>query len=187
MIVKRILILGSGGSGKTSLSRKLAAKTQIPLIHLDALYWKPGWKEPDKTEWQNRVMDLVAQDSWVIEGNYSGTLNLRLPPAEWIILLDIPNWRCIWNIFKRRIKYAQSGSKARPEMPPWCPETISLSFLIWVWLFPRHSKPKVLKAIEQWKNPGARVFIFRNYEAMDRFLIDIPELENVENLDLSQS
>lgn len=128
LIAKRILILGSGGSGKTSFSRKLAAKMQIPAIHLDTLYWEPGWKEPDKTEWQNRVAELVQQKAWVMDGNYSGTLHLRLPPAEWIILLDMPNWRCIWNILKRRIEYAKSGSMTRPEMPPGCPETISLSF-----------------------------------------------------------
>ena len=179
---KRILILGSGGSGKTSFSRKLAAKMQIPAIHLDTLYWEAGWKEPDKNQWQSRVAELVKQPTWVMDGNYSGTLNLRLPPAEWIIFLDIPNWLCVWNIFKRRIQYAKAGRDARPEMPPGCPETVNLRFLVWVWQYPRHSRPKVFQALEKWKTPEARVLILNNYKAIDQFLMDLPEPENFDLL-----
>ncbi|MBC7774990.1 MAG: AAA family ATPase [Phycisphaerae bacterium] len=182
---KRILILGSGGSGKTTFTRKLAAKTQLPVYHLDALHWKPNWTAPNKAAWQYQVADLVQENSWIIDGSYFGTLNLRLPRAELIVFLDMPNWRCIWNILKRRVQYAQFRGKIRPGMPPECPETLYFSFLKWVWQYPRHDKPKVFEAIEKWKIPEANVLVFKSYEAMEKFLNALPEPENAEIVDLS--
>lgn len=167
---KRVLILGSGGAGKTTFTQKFAAKTQLPVFHLDALHWKPNWTAPDKTSWHHQVQDLVAQEQWILDGSYSGTLDLRLPRAQLIIYLDIPNWRCVWNIVKRRIKYASYTGKTRPGMPPGCPETIFFSFLKWVWKYPKHDRPKVFEAIEKYKPAEARVIVFRSYAAMDRFL-----------------
>lgn len=168
--MKRILVLGSGGSGKTTFSRKMAEKTALPLYHLDSLYWKPGWIEPEKTEWRAKLTDLVAQEEWIIDGSYGGTLDLRVPRAELIIFLDISPYRCIWNILKRRIKYARFTGLARPGMAPGCPESIWFSFLIWVWRYRRVSKPKVLNTIRNLKNEQAQVLIFNSYGAMDVFL-----------------
>lgn len=171
---KRILLLGSGGSGKTTFARKIASKTQLPLFHLDALHWKPNWTAPDKTEWQTQVSELVQQEQWIIDGSYFGTLGLRIPRAELIVYLDIPNWRCLLNILKRRIQYAQFRGKTRPGMPAGCPETIYFGFLKWVWKYPKHDKPKVFEAIEKLKKRETKVLVFKSYEAMDTFLETIP-------------
>jgi len=182
---KRILILGSGGSGKTTFARKLAAKTNLPLFHLDAIHWKPNWTAPNESEWQSQVAELVQQGSWIIDGSYFGTLNLRLPRAEMIIFLDIPNWRCIWNILKRRIQYAPFRGRTRPGMPPCCPETLYFSFLKWVWRYPKHDKPKVFHAIEKWKQSETKVLVFKKYEALENFLKTLPKPESTEFSDLS--
>ena len=171
--MKRILVLGAGGSGKTAFALALAAKTGLPLFHLDALYWQPGWKQPEPAAWQKTVADLVAQDKWIIEGSYGGTLDLRVPKADYIFYLDTPNWRCVWNILKRRIKYARFVGRTRPGMAAECPEKISFSFLMWVWLYPRKNKPKVLASITKLKHPDAKFLIFKSYDTMDKFLAEL--------------
>ena len=87
--MRKIIIIGSGGSGKSTLARKLGEMTRIPVFHLDALYWKPGWVPTPREEWNARVKALVNQDQWIIDGNYGGTLNIRMTEADTIIFLVI--------------------------------------------------------------------------------------------------
>jgi len=93
--MNRILIPGSGGSGKTTFTRKLAAKTGLPLHHLDTLYWQPGWQKPEAAAFQQRVADIGATENWIVDGSYFDTLDLRVPRADWIIFLDIPKYVCL--------------------------------------------------------------------------------------------
>src|SRR5688572_30960534 len=75
--MKRILVIGSGGAGKSTFARRLGKILSIEVIHLDSIYWRPGWIETPKQEWKKRVEHLIAGDSWIMDGNYSGTLQLR--------------------------------------------------------------------------------------------------------------
>ena len=169
--MKKVLVLGSGGSGKTTFAAKLSQKTGLPLYHLDALYWKPGWVEPPAAEWQKRIAALVEKDAWIIDGSYGGTLELRIPKADTILFLDMPNWLCVWNILKRRIKFARVFGRTRPGMAPECPETIHFSFLMWVWSYPKSKKPNVLAMINRLKQTETQVVIFKSYSALDKFLL----------------
>lgn len=168
--MNRVLVLGSGASGKTTFSLKLSEKTGLPLYHLDSLYWSPGWKATEEKAWREKVADLVQKDRWIIDGSYGGTLDLRIPHADTILFLDISNWQCVWNILKRRIKYSRLSGKTRPGMPVDCPERIYFSFVMWVWTYPWRKKPGVLKAINDLKKPDTEVKIFRSYGEMNRFL-----------------
>ncbi|MCB9355170.1 MAG: hypothetical protein H6575_11445 [Lewinellaceae bacterium] len=168
--MKRVLVLGSGGSGKTTFSGKLAKATGLPLHHLDAHYWRADWVATPEPQWRERVAALVGQDEWIIDGSYGGTLDLRIPRADAIFFLDISKYRCLWNILLRRIKYARFTGKSRPGMAPGCQESIWLSFLIWVWRYPVAKKPGVLHAIQTQKRTDANVYIFRSYREMDVFL-----------------
>lgn len=170
---QRILVLGSGGSGKTTFSRQLAATTQLPLYHLDALYWKPGWSAPDKAQWQRKVAELVEQPRWIMDGSYGGTLTTRVPKADLIVFLDMSKYQCIWNILKRRFLYAKIWGKIRPGMPAECPETLYFSFLKWVWQYPEKHKPKVLETIAHHKNPDAKVLIFNSYSSLETYLLGL--------------
>src|SRR5256886_17527246 len=78
--MKRTLVIGSGGTGKTTVARRLAQRTGLPLIHLDLLYWRPGWQPTPGEEWHETVRRLVAGESWIIDGNYGGAAGPP-PPA----------------------------------------------------------------------------------------------------------
>ena len=72
--MKRVLVIGSGGAGKSTFATRLGARLGLPVIHLDRVYWQPGWVETPKDEWLRKVEEMCAADAWVMDGNYSGTL-----------------------------------------------------------------------------------------------------------------
>lgn len=90
MKMRKVLVIGSGGAGKTTFAKRLSKILNIEVIHLDALYWNPGWVETPELEWRKIVEGLIVRDSWIMDGNYSGTLDLRIKACDTvIILLDI--------------------------------------------------------------------------------------------------
>jgi len=101
MIGHRVLVDGMMGSGKSTFARALAARTGLPVIHLDVHYWKPGWVRPSDDEWRERQRALLAGEAWIIDGNYNETLVLRLERAETVIYLDSPWWLCASRAFVR--------------------------------------------------------------------------------------
>lgn len=131
--MRRVLVIGSPGSGKSTLAAELARRTGLPLIHLDKEHWRSGWVETPKDEWQSRVAELVASERWIIDGNYGGTLGLRLARADTIINLEFPAWLCVWRIFRR---VASSRGRVRPDMAEGCPEQLNLQFLLYTAMFP---------------------------------------------------
>jgi adenylate kinase family enzyme len=143
---QRIVVLGSGGSGKSTLARQLGALLELPVIHLDIHYWSYGWKPTPEAEWQERVQHLVQSERWVMDGNYSGSLGIRLARCDAAIFLDVSRWVCLRSVLARWLscRFAQ-----RPDLPEGCPEKIDLDFLSWVWNFPECSRPMVLAELER--------------------------------------
>jgi adenylate kinase family enzyme len=131
--MQRVLVIGSPGSGKSTLATELAARTGLPLIHLDQQYWRAGWVEPAKEEWWQRVAELTSGELWIIDGNYGGTLELRLARADTVIDLDFPAWLCVWRILRRVLG---SWGRVRPDMAEGCPEQFSLEFVLYTVRFP---------------------------------------------------
>lgn len=133
--MKRILVLGNAGSGKSTLARELAQILGLPLIHLDALFWQPGWRETPRDEWKQRVASILSDDAWVMDGNYLGTLPERLAAADAAVLLDISRVRCVYRVVRRG--FLDQG-KRRADMAAGCVEQIpAVNFLQWIWRFPR--------------------------------------------------
>jgi len=129
------------------MARTLARATGLPTFHLDREYWLPGWVEPDPASWSARVDELIAGERWIIDGNYSDSLERRLGRADTVVFLDLPRWRCVLAAFMRSLK-----RRTRPDMAPGCEEHISPSFLLYVWRFKRDKRPKVLRLVEQRRN-----------------------------------
>src|SRR3954449_797337 len=100
---RRIVVTGLAGSGKSTFSLALAAKTGLPVIHLDLQFWKPGWVAPSDAEFRERQRAVLAGEAWIADGNYHETLDLRLQRADTVVFLDTPWWLCsrraLWHLF----------------------------------------------------------------------------------------
>lgn len=142
--MKKIVIIGSGGSGKSTLAKQLGEKLKLKVYHLDALFWKANWVGVSKNDQIKIQNDLVKEESWIIDGNYGGTMDLRLKAADTIIFLDINRWICMFRIFKRLLKYR---NKTRPDMGEGCEERFSLEFLEWIWKYPHDKRPGILNSL----------------------------------------
>jgi adenylate kinase family enzyme len=96
--------MGTTCSGKSTLARALADRLGLPYIELDALYWGPGWSQPDAEDFRGRVEPFVRADAWVVDGNYSSKLgDLVLQRADTLVWLDLPLARILWRVWKRTI------------------------------------------------------------------------------------
>ena len=116
-IGRRILVDGMAGSGKSTFSRALSAKTGLPVIHLDVHYWKPGWIKPSEGAWRETQRNLLAGDAWIADGNDLDTLELRLERADTVVLLETPWWTCASRAFRRGL------AKPVGEMPEGCEDS----------------------------------------------------------------
>jgi adenylate kinase family enzyme len=138
--MKRILVIGSSGSGKSTFARRLGEILNLDVIHLDSLFWHSGWVETPKDEWRVKVEQSLHGDSWIMDGNYSATMDLRLPICDTVIWLETPRIICVYRILKRVVTY-KKGS--RPDIPAGCDEKFDWDFVKVVWSYPTRSKPKV--------------------------------------------
>jgi adenylate kinase family enzyme len=163
--MNRILVIGSGGAGKSSFARQLAARTGLPLIHLDAHYWRSGWIEPSKTEWALQVEHLVAGERWIMDGNYGGSIERRLAACDTVIFLDLPRWTCLWRVVRRRIQY---HGRERPDMKPGCPERLGLDFLWWIFRYPALRRPAIVKRLAALR-PDQRVTVLQSAREVHNF------------------
>jgi adenylate kinase family enzyme len=165
--MRRVLVIGSPGSGKSTLATELARRTGLPLVHLDQEHWRSGWIEPPKDEWRRRVAELVAGDRWIIDGNYGGTLDLRLARADTLIDLEFPAWLCVWRIL---LRVASSWGRVRPDMAQGCPEQLNFEFLVYTAMFPFTARKRTEAKLKRFT--GTRVHLTSPAEVR-RFLASL--------------
>lgn len=147
--MKKILIIGAGGAGKSTLAQRLGAAIGIEVVHLDRLYWRAGWQEPSKEEWQKILENELKKDEWIMDGNFGGTLDLRLKYCDTVIFLEMPRAVCVYRAVKRWIKYRNTN---RPDMSEGCNEKVDLEFLGWICSFPKKKKPKIEQTLKRFEN-----------------------------------
>ena len=144
--MSKIMIIGCGGAGKSIFSIKLHEITKIKLIHLDRQFWKPNWVETEKGAWKEKVKMLSNESSWIIDGNYGGTMDIRLEKANTIIFLDRSKWLCLYRVIRRVI---MSYGKTRRDMGEGCEERFSWGFLKYVYHYNETRRPKILNSLER--------------------------------------
>jgi adenylate kinase family enzyme len=161
-----VLVIGPGGAGKSTVAKRLGRILSLEVIHLDKFYWKPGWIEAPKEEWDVPIERLLAGESWIMDGNYSRTLERRLKSADTVVFLDFPRMICIWRVIKR---VAAHFRMTRPDMAPDCPERFTPQFLLWIWNYQRRARPRVMKLLRE--NASTKVVIaLRSQKEVERFL-----------------
>ncbi len=170
-MMKRVMIIGCCGAGKSTLSKRLGTATNLDIIHLDQYYWKPNWVETDNVEWNKVVENLANKSSWIIDGNYGGTMDMRIERADTIIYLDYPTIKCLWRITKRIVKYR---GLIRPDMPKGCKERFNLKFYHYVATYNLTRRKSLLKKLVPLKKEK-QILIFTNDMESEHFL---EELEN---------
>jgi adenylate kinase family enzyme len=138
----------------------------LEVIHLDKEHWRPGWTEPPKDEWRARVQELAKRESWIIDGNFGGTMDIRIEAADTIVFLDLPRSICVWRAVKRWLIYRR---ETRPDMAEGCDEKFDLAFLKWIWDFPNRTRPKILKLLHEAENHKV-IFRLRSRRQVIEFL-----------------
>ena len=163
--MERILIIGCSGAGKSTLARQLGEKTGLPVIHLDALFWKPGWVESSREEFDARLLAELEKPAWILDGNYARTLPVRLEKCDTVIYLDFSRLACIWGVLKRVIT---TYGTVRPDMAEGCPERFDWEFLKWVWNFQARNREKMQAQLRQ--VPPENLIVLGNRRAVKKFL-----------------
>ena len=140
--MKRVAVIGNGGSGKSNFARELGRRTGLPVIHLDRLFWQPGWVPKAAEEWREMQAALVREDDWILDGNYGSTLDVRLMAADTVFFFDTPRRLSLTGVLRRWARHHGQAIQADA-----CPERVSLQFLLWVWRFRSNSRPRVLEQL----------------------------------------
>jgi len=117
--MQRIVIIGCSGAGKSTLARELGRRLDLPVTHLDALYWQPGWKPPQDIEsFKESAREATRGTSWIIDGGFTtGTIEARLASADTVLVMDLPAWLCLWRAIARVVK---DHGKTRADLAPGC-------------------------------------------------------------------
>jgi adenylate kinase family enzyme len=168
--IRRIAIVGPPGAGKSTLARRLGTMLDLPVVHLDSLYWQPGWVAPPPEEWQARALQAVDRERWVLDGDYSVALDLRLAAADMAIFLDVPRRTCLCRVILRTLR---SYGRERADTAPGCRHRFTWSFLKWTWTYPRQRRPNLVRRLEQVEGT-TRVIRLRTGKEIRAFLQAVP-------------
>ena len=163
--MERIIIIGCGGAGKSTLARQLGEKTGLPVVHLDKLFWHPGWVESTKDEIDGKILEELGKPWWIMDGNYNRTLPLRLEKCDTVIYLDFSRFACLLGVVKRILT---TYGTVRPDMAEGCPERFDLDFLKWVWNFNKTKREKYYRLLNE--TEGIERIVLKNRRAVKRFL-----------------
>ena len=166
--MERIMIIGCGGAGKSTLARKLGKKTGLPVVHLDRIWWSPGnWEHLDREEFDVLLMQEMEKPRWIMDGNYNRTLDLRLERADMVIYLDFSRWQCLRGWIGRVIK---NWGHTRADMAPGCNEWFDPEMAGWIWNFNKQNRKMYLETLGSWQG---EVHILCNRREVKRFLDNI--------------
>jgi adenylate kinase family enzyme len=160
----RIILIGSGGSGKSWLAKRLAQITGYPMIHLDNEYWQPNWTPTPKEEWIEKQKSFIQGERWIIDGNYNNSMELRFEAADLVIFLDINRFVCMWSAFRRH-------GKKRSDLPDYLDEKMNfefIDFLKWIWTFPKTGRKKIFSLHK--KYPDKAFLILKNRKMVKKLI-----------------
>lgn len=166
--IKKVIVIGCAGSGKSCFARALAEKTALPLYHLDRIWWREDGTNVDRAELDERLAEILALDEWIIDGNYQRTMEKRMEACDTVFFFDIDVEDCIEGIKARR-------GKERPDMP-WkdAPEDADEEFMAFVKSYNTENRPRVCELLDKYKEKN--IVTFKTRAQADELLQKCTEL-----------
>lgn len=164
--MERIMIIGCGGAGKSTLARALGEKTGLPVVHLDQIWWAPGnWQHLEREEFDRLLTAEVAKPRWILDGNFNRTLEMRLEACDTVIYLDFSRIACLRSWIGRVVR---NWGHARADMAEGCSEWLDPEMAKWIWNFNKTNRSRYYKLLGGLE--GKQVYILKNRREVNRFL-----------------
>lgn len=154
--MKRVMIVGQPGAGKSTLARALGERTGLPVYHIDKIHWKPGWNERPRDEKTQMCSDIHAKDQWIFEGGHSVTWKERLARCDTLIWIDLEMWRRMFRVTRRSLR---DWGKVRPDMQADCPEQFSLEFYQFIWRTNKSARAKLSHLFNTAPRDKTRIYL----------------------------
>ena len=163
--MKKVIVIGCAGSGKSVFSRSFAHLSGLPLYHLDNIWWREDGSNISREEFDLRLGEILERDEWIIDGNYNRTMERRMEACDTVIFFDLPVDVCIEGIRARK-------GKIRPDMP-WkdAPEDDDKEFMEFIRGYNETHRPCVLDLIEKYKEKN--IVIFKSRKDAEKFLCGV--------------
>ena len=161
--MKKVIVIGCPGGGKSTFSRALQKITELPLFHLDMLYWNSDKTTVDKAVFLAKLSEILGRDEWIIDGNYASTLNLRIEASDTVFFLDYPTEVCLSGVRERR-------GKPRSDMP-WTEEGDDAEFIAFINSYNEKQRPEVLDLLSKYSDK--KIHVFKTREEANAFLNSI--------------
>lgn len=168
--MRKILIIGCPGAGKSTLARTLGEKLHLKVVYLDQLWHRAGWTTATREEFDDRLRKELEDEKWIIDGNYSRTMPMRLAKCDTVIYLDFDRFTCLWGMFRRVVR---NYGKVRADMAPGCPERFDWEFIKYIWTYNRCNRLQNQTLLAQAKH--AKVITLKNRKQVKAFLRNLPE------------
>lgn len=158
--MRKIIVIGCPGSGKSTFSRSLSDKTGLPLYHLDMMYWNTDRTTVEKSVFRERLETVLLKDTWIIDGNYASTMEERMVACDTVFFLDYSSEVCLKGIEARK-------GKARSDIP-WIETDFDEEFIEFIKGYNELQRPRVLELLKKYNDKN--IFIFSDREQADKFL-----------------
>ena len=172
--MRRVMVLGASGAGKSTLARTLGGLLDLRVVHLDRLYWQPGWTHVTREEFRERQSAALATERWITDGNYSHSFEFRTALADTALVLTSPALLSLWRVFRRRWQYR--GGRTRPSMADGCPERVSPEFVRYILRFNRTRLPRHVAAAREALGDD-RVLVLRDRDAVNALVDAVRQIQ----------
>lgn len=169
--MQRVVILGPGGAGKSRLAQSLGARRDLPVTHLDTIFWTEGWTAAPLEVSVPTLAAVVAEDRWVLDGNFleHASVDGRFARTDTVIFLDLPALLCAWRTLWR---WMRDRHRRRPDLPDGCAESFDLDGLKWIAQYAKKDRPQVLAILDD-LGTNIAVHRLRSRRAVEHFLTTI--------------